>query len=118
MATFVPFNINDKGGTSRPAKIAGIFCAYRSTVIYGCLTPCGALMRPQPLSGVERREVDSRFSVFNAKNRSTMADIVLTKSSGEEQIRSYFGAILELSRTDNEFPVNLDDVWGLVYSEK
>lgn len=47
-----------------------------------------------------------------------MADIVLTKSSGEEQIRSYFGAILELSRTDNEFPVNLDDVWGLVYSEK
>lgn len=47
-----------------------------------------------------------------------MANIVLTKSSGEEQIRSYFGAILELSKTDNEFPVNLDDVWGLVYSEK
>ena len=30
-------------------------------LICGCLTPCGALMRPQPFGGVEQREVDSRF---------------------------------------------------------
>ena len=33
-------------------------------------------------------------------------------------MRSYFNAILELSKSDNEFPINLDEVWMLVYSEK
>lgn len=47
-----------------------------------------------------------------------MANIVLTKSSGEEEIRSYFNAILELSKADNEFPVTLDEVWMLVYPRK
>ena len=52
------------------------------------------------------------------KTVNIMANIVLTKSSGEEEIRSYFGAILELSKTDNEFPVNFDEVWMLVYKDK
>ena len=43
---------------------------------------------------------------------------ILTKQSGENEIRSYFNAILELSKSDNEFPVNLDEVWMLVYPRK
>ena len=43
---------------------------------------------------------------------------ILTKQSGENEIRSYFNAILELSNLDNEFPVSLDNVWMLVYGRK
>lgn len=46
------------------------------------------------------------------------ANQTLTKQSGENEIRSYFNAILELSKSDNEFPVNLDNVWMLVYAAK
>lgn len=44
--------------------------------------------------------------------------IVLTKESGESEIKRYFNVVLELSKSDNEFPINLDDVWMLVYSER
>lgn len=44
--------------------------------------------------------------------------IILTKESSSEEIKNYFNAILELSQADNEFPINLDEVWPLVYSEK
>lgn len=46
------------------------------------------------------------------------ANQTLTKQSGENEIRSYFNAILELSKSDNEFSVNLDNVWMLVYAAK
>lgn len=42
----------------------------------------------------------------------------LTKQSSEAEIKAYFCAVLNLSKSDEEFPVNLDDVWPLVYSEK
>ena len=42
----------------------------------------------------------------------------LTKQSSEAEIKAYFCAELNLSESDEEFPVNLDDVWPLVYSEK
>lgn len=42
----------------------------------------------------------------------------LTKQSSEADIKAYFCAVLNLSESDEEFPVNLDDVWPLVYSEK
>lgn len=42
----------------------------------------------------------------------------LTKQSREAEIKAYFCAVLNLSESDEEFPVNLDDVWPLVYSEK
>lgn len=45
-------------------------------------------------------------------------EIVLTKQSDIEEIKSYFTAILQLSRNNEQFPVNLDDVWQLAYSEK
>lgn len=44
--------------------------------------------------------------------------IVLTKESGEDEIKRYFSAILELSKSDNEFPVDFDEVWSLVYTRR
>ena len=47
-----------------------------------------------------------------------MANIILSKESSEKQLKSYFEAVLKLSQTDNEFPINLDEVWMMVYSQK
>lgn len=47
-----------------------------------------------------------------------MSNLILTKESSSEEIKNYFNAILELSQADNEFPINLDEVWPLVYSRK
>lgn len=48
----------------------------------------------------------------------TMANIVLTKESSEKEIKAYFAAVLKLTESQNEFPVNLDEVWPLVYGKK
>lgn len=45
-----------------------------------------------------------------------MNELILSKESSESEIKRYFNAILELSKSDNEFPINLDEVWMLVYS--
>lgn len=42
----------------------------------------------------------------------------LTKESSQEELREYFTKVLELSKSQDEFPVDLDDVWPLVYSMK
>lgn len=42
----------------------------------------------------------------------------LTKSSSSEEIKMYFNAILRLAKASEEFPVNLEEVWPLVYSRK
>ncbi len=42
----------------------------------------------------------------------------LTKQSSEADIKAYFAEVLNLSRSNEDFPVNLDDVWQLVYTEK
>lgn len=42
----------------------------------------------------------------------------LTKQSTAQDIKAYFEEVLKLSRDSEEFPVNLDDVWPLVYAEK
>lgn len=42
----------------------------------------------------------------------------LTKQSSSEEIKKYFNAVLKLAKASEEFPVNLDEVWPLVYSEK
>lgn len=44
--------------------------------------------------------------------------IVLTKQSSEKQIKMYFNGILKLSQLNEKFPINLDDVWMLVYNER
>lgn len=45
-------------------------------------------------------------------------DLILTKESSESEIKAYFNAVLKLSQSDNEFPINLDDVWPLVYQRR
>lgn len=45
-------------------------------------------------------------------------NIILSKASGMEEVKKYFTAVLKLSKSNEEFPVNLDEVWMLVYSEK
>lgn len=47
-----------------------------------------------------------------------MANLILSKESSESEIKRYFNAVLELSKSDNEFPINLDEVWMLVYGRK
>ena len=44
--------------------------------------------------------------------------IILTKESSGNEIKNYFVAVLNLSQSNKEFPVNLDDVWPLVYNQK
>ncbi len=41
-----------------------------------------------------------------------------TKANGGKQLKHYFDGILSLYQSGNEFPVNLDDVWPLVYGRK
>lgn len=47
-----------------------------------------------------------------------MGNIVLTKESSEKEIKAYFAAVLKLTESQNEFPVNFDEVWMLVYEDK
>lgn len=47
-----------------------------------------------------------------------MKQTILTRESSAVEIRRYFMAVLKLSKSDQEFPVNLDDVYPLVYNKK
>lgn len=42
----------------------------------------------------------------------------LTKTSTNSEIKDYFNAVLKLAKASEEFPVNLDEVWPLVYGRK
>ena len=42
----------------------------------------------------------------------------LTKKSSESEIKAYFEGIAKLMQGNEPFPVNLEDVWQLVYSTK
>lgn len=42
----------------------------------------------------------------------------LTKESNEKELKLYFNAVLKLAESDNEFPINLDEVWMLVYNRR
>ncbi len=46
------------------------------------------------------------------------ANTTLEKGCSEEQLRDYFNSLLVLYKSGEKFPVNLDDVWMLVYSAK
>lgn len=49
---------------------------------------------------------------------TVMNELILSKESSESEIKRYFNAVLELSKSDNEFPINLDEVWMLIYGRK
>lgn len=42
----------------------------------------------------------------------------LTKQSTDQEIKAYFEEVLRLARDSEEFPVNLDEVWPLVFGRK
>ena len=44
--------------------------------------------------------------------------ISLSKQSSPEQVKAYFTAVLNLSNSNKEFPVDFDEVWQLVYTAK
>lgn len=44
--------------------------------------------------------------------------LILSKNSSESEIKRYFNAILKLAKSNEEYPVNLDEVWPLIYGRK
>lgn len=42
----------------------------------------------------------------------------LTKQSSDSDIKKYFMAVLKLAKSSEQFPVNLEEVWPLVYAAK
>ena len=42
----------------------------------------------------------------------------LTKETSQDALRNYFAGVITLSRSNNPFPVDLDDVWPLLYTSK
>lgn len=44
--------------------------------------------------------------------------VVLSKNSNSDEIKAYFLEVSRLSKSNEEFPVDLDDVWPLVYERK
>lgn len=48
-----------------------------------------------------------------------MANTALTLQSSNEELKDYFEAVCRIADTNSdEFPINLDEVWPLLYSEK
>lgn len=54
------------------------------------------------------------------KNQNEMqgAHLQLSKSSTEEQLKQYFMGIVELNKSSEEFPINLDDIWPIGYTRR
>lgn len=42
----------------------------------------------------------------------------LSKNSSPEELRAYFALVLDYAKTQDEFPVDLDDVWPIAYDRK
>lgn len=47
-----------------------------------------------------------------------MNEIILSKESGSDEIRAYFQYILSVSQNNEKFPIDLDEVWMLVYARR
>lgn len=42
----------------------------------------------------------------------------LTKTSTSDELRNYFNAVLNIAKNNEKFPINLDEVWMLVYARR
>ena len=51
-------------------------------------------------------------------NKTQAMSLRLFKSIPEEQVKQYFLHVVELDKLSEEFPINLDDVWSLVYNRR
>lgn len=63
-------------------------------------------------------KLSSNRSIVNCGLTSAHDTCTLSLSSSTEEIKRYFKAILELSKLDVSYPVNLDSCWTLCYSAK
>lgn len=63
-----------------------------------------------------------RVKVNNSNHKSALVAneraTFLSLQSTNDEIRKYFIAVLNLSKSKEKYPVNLDDVWMLVYGRK
>lgn len=62
----------------------------------------------------QKRSIVTSTSTLVANEKAT----TLSLSSSTEEIKRYFKTILELSKLDVPYPVNLDSCWMLAYSRK
>lgn len=62
----------------------------------------------------QKRSIVTSTSTLVANEKAT----TLSLSFSTEEIKRYFKAILELSKLDVPYPVNLDSCWMLAYSRK
>lgn len=67
---------------------------------------------------MDEQRVGTPLFLCPFKIYAKMNELVLSKSSSESDLKRYFTAVLELSKSDNKFPINLDEVWMLVYAER
>lgn len=79
----------------------------------------------RPAFGLEVTPKDaSLFINFNSffmtskKNEKQTNGLQLSRESKPNHIKAYFTQVFNLKKSGESFPVNLDDVWPLVYSEK
>lgn len=63
-------------------------------------------------------KLSSNRSIVNCRLTSAHDTCTLSLSSSTEEIKRYFKAVLELSKSNEPYPVNLDMVWMLAYSRK
>ena len=68
-----------------------------------------------PTNNEIRVEQNNSMPLF-APNSATTVSLSLLSTTSE--IKRYFMAVLELSKSKEEFPVNLDAVWALAYTTK
>lgn len=52
------------------------------------------------------------------KNETQATGLQLTRETGKEMVKTYFDKVFELKQSGKEFPVNLDEVWPLVYGRR
>lgn len=62
----------------------------------------------------QKRSIVTSTSTLVANEKATF----LSLKSTNDEIRKYFIAVLNLSKSNEPYPVNLDMVWMLCYSEK
>lgn len=55
---------------------------------------------------------------MNKNNETQATGLQLTRESEKEMVKTYFGKVFELKQSGKEFPVNLDEVWPLVYGRR
>lgn len=55
---------------------------------------------------------------MNKENEKQVTHLQLSNSSTEEQLKQYFQRIVELNNSNEEFPINLDDIGPIGYTRR